>query len=296
MSISILIPIFNGLQFTQSCLNSLFLEHKIESKELDIHVVITDDGSTDGSSDWINSTYPQVSILKGNGNLWWSGGINLGIEHAINVLKSDYVLWWNNDIVADKNYFDNLTEVISNNGIDTIIGSKIFHAHTPDIVWSMGGVFNPFNGHKDMIGTGEADNDSLQKPVEVDWLPGMGTCIHKTVFDKIGVLDEKTFPQYHGDSDFTYKAKINGFNVTTFPSLKIYNDTRHSGLRHQDSFSNLMRSMTTIRSNYNIKKDIAFYRRYAKSMKAYGVIWKKYFRYVGGFFKWKILNLLGKKR
>jgi GT2 family glycosyltransferase len=159
----------------------------------------------------------------------------------------------------------------------------------------MGGTFDVNTGFKSLIGTAEADNTKYESIIDCDWLPGMGTITHKSVYEKIGWLDEKNFPQYHGDSDFTLRAKKNGFRIIVDPSLKIYNDTRHSGIRHNNNFSKLVQSLFSIKSNYNIKKDFLFYKKHCISMKAYRILFTKYFRYIGGFLKWKTLRLFGYK-
>ena len=58
-----------------------------------------------------------------------------------------------------------------------------------------------------------------------------------------------------------------------------------------------------VKSIFNVKdvgilaeKNIEFYHRHCTSYIAYLELFKKYFRFIGGFFKWKILNLLSKKR
>jgi 23S rRNA pseudouridine2605 synthase len=53
----------------------------------------------------------------------------------------------------------------------------------------------------------------------------------------------------------TYRAKLNGYKIIVDPSLKIYNDTRSSGLKHDESIKNLFKSLFSIRSSYNIKKE-----------------------------------------
>lgn len=296
LRIAIVFPVFNGLSHTKTCLKSLFDSHKIEQFDHEIKVVLVDDGSTDNTSVWITENYPQVNLLAGTGNLWWSGGVNMAIDFALDKLKSDYIIWWNNDIVAAENYFPNLMTILNNHDGTTIIGSKIFHAHNKDTIWSMGGLFDPKTGFKSLIGTAEKDQEKYKKLTACNWLPGMGTITHKSVYEKIGMLDEKNFPQYHGDSDFTFRAFKKGIPIVVYPDLVIYNDTHHSGIRHAGSLKRLVQSLFSIKSNYNISRDFIFYKKHNESIKAYSVLFKKYFNYIGGFLKWKILGWFGIKK
>jgi GT2 family glycosyltransferase len=236
-----------------------------------------------------------VHILYGDGGLWWSGGINKGMAYALKELETDYVLWWNNDIIPGKDYFTQVERLISVNDDDILIGSKIFILGK-DLIWGMGGRFDPVKGTKFMYGMRQEDCDIYRKPFEVDWFPGMGTIIHRKVFDRIGMLDEKNFPQYHGDSDFTFRAKKAGFRLMVFPELVIYNDITNTGMIHGGRFIKLYRSVTSIKSNFNLKKDISFYKKHASSPFAFIALIKKYSLYIGGFFKWKILNFFGIKK
>ncbi|MFU8844806.1 MAG: glycosyltransferase family 2 protein [Bacteroidales bacterium] len=297
MKIALVFPVFNGLHYTQKCLDAVFSQlSSINSSTAIFEVVVVDDGSTDGSNDWIRMNFPQVHLLEGNGNLWWSGGINKAVEYGLYTLNTDYFLWWNNDIIPEKNYFFNLASLLKHHEPDTIIGSKILLAHQPDTIWSMGGLFDARTGFKNMIGAHQKDNDSFNKIVSCDWLTGMGTVTHSSVYRKIGFIDNKRFPQYHGDSDFTFRAKKAGYSIIVDPSLVIYNDTRNSGLRHDERFSRLFKSLFSIRSNYNLKKDFLFYRKHAVSPRAFLIPLTKYIKYIGGFFKWKFLGLFGVKK
>ena len=294
--ISIIIPVFNGINFTKVCLKSLYdLICSSEILGTEFNVIVVDDGSKDGTARWIRDNYPSVHLLYGDGSLWWSGGINMGVNYALNELEADYILWWNNDIKPADDYLIQAVRLIKENDNDVIIGSKVF-SFEKDMIWGMGGRFNPVNGNRYMYGGQQMDSDAFRIPFEADWLPGMGTIIHRNVFDKVGFLDEKNFPQYHGDSDFTYRAKKMGFKLMAFPELVIYNDTSNTGLIHEGSFSNLYKSLTSIKSNFNIKKDFAFYRKHAISPFAYFSLIKKNFFYIGGFYKWKFLNYLGIKK
>jgi GT2 family glycosyltransferase len=290
--ISIIIPVFNGLEYTRRCLETLTRHITlVDDTMYGFETIVVDDGN-DGTSEWIADNHPFVHVLKGDGNLWWSGGINRGVDYAINQLNTDYLLWWNNDIEPAEDYFIQAVKLASELSDDVIIGSKVYIKNS-NLIWGMGGKFDPVSGNRYMYGERQTDNQDFRKPFEVDWFPGMGTLIHRRVFDKIGMLDAKNFPQYHGDSDFTFRAKKAGFRLIAFPGLVIYNDITNTGLKHRGKLNVMYKSLVSIKSNSNIKKDIAFYRKHVISPRAYLNLVNKYFRYVGGFFKWKVLNFFG---
>ncbi len=294
--VAILIPVFNGLGYTKICLESLFTQ--LSNSELSYHnfqIVVVDDKSSDGTANWVMENYPDVHLLHGNGNLWWSGGINKGVTYALEQLKAEYILWWNNDIKSAGDYFEQVVKIIGTHDHNVIIGSKIF-VLDKNLIWGMGGKFNPSSGSIFMYGEMQVDNERFREPFEVDWFPGMGTIMHRSVYEKVGLLDERKFPQYHGDSDFTIRAKKHGFSLIAFPQLVLYNDVGNTGLMHGGKLIDLYRSLSSVKSLHNIKIDFAFYRKHADSPMAYIRLANKYFRYIGGFFKWNILNALGIKK
>lgn len=296
-TIAIVFPVFNGLSYTKKCLKALYQRFEaLKSKPYQFKVIIVDDGSSDGSGQWIRDNYPQVILKTGNGNLWWSGGVNMALKAGLEEHGVDYFVWWNNDIIPGEDYFINLIDILEKTTTDTVIGSKIYLDPDYRTIWSMGGKFDVKTGFKSMIGTQTMDGPEFEKPQPCDWLTGMGTITHRSVYEEIGMLDENLFPQYHGDADFTLRASKAGFKVVAMPGLNIYNDTRHSGLKHDESFGRLWQSLFSIRSNFNIKKDFQFYAKHCTSFKAYKVPATKYISYIGGYFKWKILGWFGKKR
>ncbi len=295
--ISIIIPVFNGLKFTKKCLDKIKSDlTRTEGLGFKFEVIVVDDGSKDGTADWIKANHPQVHLAYGDGGLWWSGGINRGVSYAIEQLKTDFVLWWNNDILQGDDYFVNLTKLLAQNRAKTIYGSKIYYAEVPDRIWAYGGEFFSDKGDKHMIGTYEKDSAAFVEERTVDWFAGMGTVFPVEVYEQVGYLDEKHFPQYHGDTDYTYRCKLAGYELVVSSELKIWNITENTGNEHDDSFKKLIYTLSDIKSNYNLKKDLLFYKKYATSKKAYRVLFIKYGEYLGGFFKWKLFTLLGKKR
>ena len=89
-TIAILITCFNRRNLTLACLEKLYLQHQ------PFDVYLTDDGSTDGTLAAVETRYPEVKILHGNGNLFWGGGTRLAFTEALKA-DYDYYIWLNDD-------------------------------------------------------------------------------------------------------------------------------------------------------------------------------------------------------
>src|SRR5258708_10518044 len=98
--IEILSPVRKRREMTLQSLRSL---ERVDYKGLEIHKIIIDDGSTDGTSEAIKEYFPNVEIIYGDGNLWCSGAANLGIQRALEY-DPDYILLINDDTVFDSNF------------------------------------------------------------------------------------------------------------------------------------------------------------------------------------------------
>ena len=101
---------------------------KNSKKEDQIKIIVIDDGSTDGSTKWIKKNYSDIIILKGRGELWWSGAVNLGIKHALNNLKKEYILLWNIDTKPERQYFMHLFEILKD-----IVGPLFIYSGPPPV-------------------------------------------------------------------------------------------------------------------------------------------------------------------
>lgn len=295
MKFAILLPVYNHLAYTKLTLEILTpLLGEIENEVFDI--LLIDDGSTDGTSDWVRLNYPDVIILEGDGDLWWSGAVNMGASYALDQLKVDYLILWNNDIIVHKKYFNELVAICNGLNEPVVLGSKILVEGQPDMVWSAGGFFNPRSGKINMYGYFQNDSDEFCQVREVDWFTGMGTIIPKEVIEKIGFWDNVNFPQYHGDTDFTYRAKLEGFPLRIYPSLILYNHVENSGIEHHGNFKSLLKLITDIRSKSNLRKNLIFYKKYVRSPFAYLPLTWFYLKIFGGFFKWKLLRMVGLRK
>ena len=88
--VSIIIPHWNGIEILSECLDSL-TQTEYSNKE----IIVVDNASTDGSSDWVNINYPSVKLIENDQNYGYAGGCNRGANAA----TGDYLTFLNNDTI-----------------------------------------------------------------------------------------------------------------------------------------------------------------------------------------------------
>lgn len=294
MTVAILIPIYNRLEITKEGLVSIkrALENAAVLSDVSYTIVVIDDGSTDGSGDFIKANHPDVHLLTGDGNLWWSGAINMGAKYATDELKAEYVLLLNDDCLLDKDYFLNLSKlIIQGEAEGTILASKVYHLHTPDKIFFYGASFNFANGDKKIIGGGETDTGQYETPQVCEWTGGMGVLVPTSVFKLIGYFDRENFPQYYGDADFTLRATKAGVKIYCRPELKLWNDRKATGFTHNGKVGKYFQSLFSVRSSYNIVKDYKFVSKFVPLAATVKWVGRKHFFYFTSLIKKKLQNI-----
>ncbi|MEK4012837.1 glycosyltransferase family 2 protein [Peribacillus sp. FSL M8-0224] len=273
--ISVVIPIYNGINETLKCLQSL---NRVNYKNLDI--IIIDDGSTDDSKEIISKKFPHVTILNGDGNLWWSGGVNKGIKYALEN-DSQFVVLLNNDNIVNENFLDELLKVNKNND-NSIVASLVYSSNTGKIIHA-GGYFDIKQGLK--LYNDDMKLKSNLNP-EIEWCGGMGVLIPRSVFLKIGLFDNINFPQYYGDADFMYRARKENIKILLSSKSIVWNNEDTTGLSPDaNSFKELINVLTSVKSNNNFRKNWKFYFRHFGLRKSAIVIITRYGYIIGGFIK-----------
>jgi len=109
ISIAVLLTCYNRKEKTISCLDALF--KNIIPDGCSLNVFLVDDGSTDGTEDAVRNAYPQINIIKGDGSLFWNGGMRVAFEAAIKN-GFDYYLWLNDDTMLNKGAVSNMLSAV----------------------------------------------------------------------------------------------------------------------------------------------------------------------------------------
>jgi GT2 family glycosyltransferase len=211
-------PAHNGVAKTLR-----FLETATALDFPDADIVLVDDGSTDGTSEVVASRFPEVTVLQGDGSLWWSGSTNLGVNWARG-RGAHYVFAVNSDAVLDGDVLTRLVATAAENP-RSLVGAMVVSLHDPTSVWSFGSRFDHVARNVRHVEGAVDDFDGVQ---DVELLIGMGMLVPMEVFEEIGMFDAGRFPQYFGDTDFVARARAAGYRMLVDANAIVRCDTGSS--------------------------------------------------------------------
>lgn len=248
--IYIVIPSLNELSFIKRLLND-FKNQTYTS----FQIIISDNGSTDGTKDYIKKKHPQVKLIENNLSFWWTKSTNAGVKYALAKSNSskDFILTLNNDLTIDNDYLESLITCHNLNKY-SIIGSLNVDKISEKIVF--GGVkINHFTAKENRINYGKIfSKQSKYDNIESDVLPGRGTLVPIQVFKEIGLYDE-SLPHYHADYEFSIRAKNNNFNLLVCYQSPVFfyrnNSSAYSGV-NKITFNQFFRSLFILKSPNNL--------------------------------------------
>ena len=223
-----------------------------------LEFVFVDDGSTDGISEYLRTTYPRLHLLRGDGNYWWTGAMRRGVAEILKRTKpGDFVLTINNDCTFDRQYVQTLVTTSVNHG-RAIVGSLAVDREDQTRIWDGGvavdwrtGVFS---------GLGPARTTALPQGItvrdDIDTVSTKGTLYPIEVFEQAGNFDDRHLPHYGSDYEMGIRAKRAGFRLLLSYDARVANEVKRTGygrtVTSAISFREFWRLMFGRRSQVNI--------------------------------------------
>lgn len=221
VSIALILPVRNRKAYTSAILHQLNAQISQCSSGPSIHVVVVDDGSTDGTPEFVTQTFPDVHLYQGDGNLWWTGAIAAGMEYIQQQLQTDYIVWLNDDITLSDDFITQLILLCQHNLQQKLItGGIVFAQSHPDWI-VFGGVIasQPINHLKQFD----------QAPtLAVDTLNGNIAVMPTQLLTEIGLPNAKRFRHYGGDYEYICRAREAGYDVQLSSQLNATTDWQSS--------------------------------------------------------------------
>lgn len=225
--IEIVTPVHNRRQETLQCLRSIA---RLDTTGLDLHVIIVDDGSTDGTSEAVAAEFPEVEIIPGDGNLWYTAGTNRGIEAALR-REPEYILAINNDSIFDEKCVLRMVECAEKYP-RSVVGALLIDWQTPHKIFQVSPRWEFWKGgyrhwNKQTVWT------VPERPWEVELIVGNCVLYPAEAIREAGLMNEKRLPQY-GDAEYTPRMRRSGWRLLIEPRARVFckpNDII-SGFRH----------------------------------------------------------------
>ncbi len=188
-----------------------------KQKYQNFQIVVVDDGSTDGTGNYLKQHYPQVKVITGSGNLWWTGSLNIGIQYILqHASGNDYILTINNDCQIDESYLAQISKYAKEK---MVVGSKIIDQKTGKL-WDLGVMIDWSRGK---IAGRTKSSDPL------DAITTKGTLYPVSMFHHIGLLSHH-LPHYISDYELTIRAKRLGYTLVVRDDCVVTNDVRNTGI------------------------------------------------------------------
>jgi len=194
---------WNGWEDTLHCVASLQ-----EQDYPALHVLIVDNGSTDGSPERLQEASPETALLCLPENLGFAGGMNRGIEAAMEN-GAAFVLLMNNDATLASDAVSRLVAEVT----DTVAMAvpTIRYADPRNEAWYAGGALSPWTGtaHHWHVPRTEA-------PHEVSFATGCCMLIRAEILARVGLLNERYF-LYFEDLEFCHRLRAQGHRILYVP-------------------------------------------------------------------------------
>jgi len=201
---------WNSRDLLSACLASLHRQ-----TYTDFQVIVVDNGSSDGSVDFVREHFQHTDFIGLPENQGFSRASNAGIERA----RAEYIAMLNNDAEADPEWLGELVAALQANPEVDFCASKMVLHRQRDLADACGD-FYTVEGIPGKIGHLEPA-DWHNKPREVFGACAGAAIYRLSILEELGGFDEDFFIVYE-DSDLSFRAQLMGYRCLYVPSAVVY--------------------------------------------------------------------------
>lgn len=219
MDTAVVILNWNGLKMLRQYLPTLVERTRDEGA----FIVIADNGSTDGSLEWLEENYPGIRRVEFDKNYGFTGGYN----RALKEIDADYYVLLNSDIEVSEGWLEPLISFMEEHPDAGICQPKILSITEPDkfeYAGAAGGFIDrygyPFCRGR-ILSNLETDHGQYDTPKECFWATGACLVIRSALYHHLGGLDDSFFAHME-EIDLCWRAKNLGYQVWCIPSSVVH--------------------------------------------------------------------------
>lgn len=214
--IYVLLPVHNRRSVTMG-----FARCLAQQTETDWHLVLVDDGSSDGTAEAVTRMLPRTTVIRGTGRWWWAGSLQqayLWLKRR-DLSTDDIVLIANDDTLFDPDFLA-LARVALARSRRSLLLAQLYDQDA--------GLLVEVGVHVDwhaMRFSGVMD------PTDVNCLSTRGLFLFAHEFVQLGGFHPHLLPHYGSDYEFTIRAHRAGFELRSDPAVRLWYDDKTTGIR-----------------------------------------------------------------
>lgn len=208
-TVDIVIPSYNARHLLEKNLPKV-LKYSPEINQ----IIIVDDGGDDDTREFLKKSFPKIKVIKNKENLGFPKGVNKGVSAS----KADFVVLLNNDVYPTNRYIKSTLKYFEDDKVFAVTFNEK-HSAPPHFVWKKGKLH--FTRAKDK-----------SKPRYSAWASGGTAIFRRSLWNKLGGLDEIYSPGYWEDIDLGWRAWKSGYKIIFDPQAKVIHD-------HESSFNKI---------------------------------------------------------
>lgn len=208
--VSIVIPVYNKIEYTIACLRSL-AEH---AEANPFEVIVVDDCSSDATQTQL-ALIEGIRVLRNERNLGFVGSCNAGAALA----RGEFVLFLNNDTVVTPGWLAALVRCFAEEPDAGLVGAKLVY---PDgRLQEAGGIVFSDGSGWNYGRFGDPSDPRYDYRREADYCSGAAIMLRREFFNTLGGLDTRYAPAYYEDTDLAFAVRAAGKKVYFEPRSRV---------------------------------------------------------------------------
>jgi GT2 family glycosyltransferase len=215
--IYILLPVHNRREITRH-----FVECLSQQTYSNYHLVLIDDGSTDGTAEMVEEFIDNSTVIQGDGNWWWAGSLQQGINWLnsnVCVDRDDMVLIINDDVTFEQYFLERGWEILKSKANVLLLAQLWSNTKCCAIETGVNAKF------ESMI------FETATSPEKINCLSTRGLLLRLSDINIIGGFRPFLLSHYWSDYEFTIRARRKGFHLMTSSKFFITFDGETTGIR-----------------------------------------------------------------
>lgn len=210
--VSIVIPVFNQLEYTKMCINSI-----LETINNRIELIIVNNASSDSTAEYLSGLRHEkfeLAIVNNEENIGFPGAVNQGIE----ISNGKYVVIANNDIIFNQGWLDRMIEIADSDSRIGLVGPV--SNEVSGLQKDESADYNTIEAMRNYAENLREKN--RQQTLNFPRLAFLCTLVKRDLINSIGGLDERFSPGNYEDDDYCLRAQLAGYKAVIAKDVFIH--------------------------------------------------------------------------